>query len=292
MQHDELIWSVINHGFCSFKAKVAKEQTFCKNEYNATGLCNRQSCPLANSRYATIREEEGVCYLYMKTIERAHSPKKLWEKVKLPRSYTQALALVDKQLEYWPKYIVHKNKQRLTKIHQYLIRMRKIRKTRRAKKLVPISKKVEKRELGRERKALAAAKLEKTIEEKLLDRLKQGTYGEIYNYPKEEYENALDEAEELEEAEGEYEEDYEEEEEEGDAEPDVEFVEEFEESDSEIEEMDTAQHVAAQKRRMDAGSGGSSRGSAAKRAKRSGPYVEIEYENEDEEEEKGQLVTA
>ncbi|XP_057955985.1 uncharacterized protein LOC131149507 [Malania oleifera] len=190
MQHDEVIWQVIRHNHCSFMAKITTGN-FCRNPYNVTGVCNRSSCPLANSRYATIRDHDGIFYLYMKTIERAHKPNDLWERVKLPRNYEKALEIIDKHLMYWPKFLVHKTKQRLTKMTQMRIRMRKLAlKTR--EKIMTVPRKEKKRESRREEKAEKAAVLEKSIENELLERLKRGTYGDIYNYPVEEYNKVLD----------------------------------------------------------------------------------------------------
>lgn len=47
----------------------------------------------------------GVFYLYMKTIERAHTPNKLWERVKLPRNYEKALEVIDKHLVWCSEFL-------------------------------------------------------------------------------------------------------------------------------------------------------------------------------------------
>lgn len=190
MQNDEVIWQILRHKHCSFMSKIT-EGIFCRNPYNVTGVCNRSSCPLANSRYATIREDDGVFYLYMKTIERAHQPNKMWERVKLPKNYAKALEIIDKNLMYWPKLLIHKIKQRLTKMTQMRIRMRKLAlKTR--EKLMTTPRKELKRERRREEKALVAAALEKALYKELQERLKKGVYNDIYNEPLKEFSKIIE----------------------------------------------------------------------------------------------------
>jgi protein MAK16 len=246
---------------------------------------------LANSLYATIREEEGKIHLYVKTVERAHSPRNLWEKILLSRNYAKALTQLDEHLAHFPKVLVHRNKQRLTKIHQYLIRMRKLRLKELSghkAKMVRVHRKVEQREERRERKALVAAKLEQSIEKELVERLAKGTYGDIYNFPEVPYQKALASMEETEqESESE-----EEEEDEGL----VEYVEDLEEEDDE-EEMEDLDYLGNGEwgaamdddddDDQDEDEGAKKRKSHPRKdgpRKRRGKGIEIEYEEEKEDE--------
>lgn len=174
---DEIIWQVINQHFCAFKIKTEK-QNFCRNEYNVSGLCNRQSCPLANGRYATVKSVDGKLYLYMKTAERSHMPSRWWERIRLSKNYTRALAQIDDHLQYWQKFLIHKCKQRFTRLTQIAITERRMALNEDERHYTSVKPKVKRREQSREKKALAAAKIEKAIEKELLERLKSGAYGD------------------------------------------------------------------------------------------------------------------
>ncbi|VUG16519.1 MAK16 [Brettanomyces bruxellensis] len=175
---DEVIWNVINNQFCSYRVKTDKNQSLCTNEYNVTGLCNRRSCPLANAKYATVKNDNGKLYLYMKTAERAHTPNRLWERIRLSRNYKTALKQIDDHLLYWNKFMIHKCKQRLTRLTEIMIMERRMALTEQERHYVPVKHKIINRERARERKALAAAKIEKSIEKELMERLKSGAYGD------------------------------------------------------------------------------------------------------------------
>lgn len=183
---DDLIWQVINKQFCSFQISPHQSQNnqkFCRNEYNVTGLCDRRSCPLANAQYATVKQVDGKLYLYIKTVERAHTPRNLWQRIRLSKEYAKALRQIDEHLMYWNEFNINKCKQRFTRLKQVQITERRmaLREERgevSERNYVGVKHKVKKREEKRERKALAAARIEKAIEKELLDRLKSGAYGD------------------------------------------------------------------------------------------------------------------
>ena len=120
-------------------------------------------------------------YLYMKTVERAHMPSKWWERIKLSSNYAKALEQLDERLIYWPKFLIHKCKQRLTRLTQVSIRMKKLAKEDEhiEERVVPkLAPKVRRREENRERKAENAAKVERAIERELIERLRSVAYGD------------------------------------------------------------------------------------------------------------------
>lgn len=199
MNHDDAMWNVMGQNFCSFKVKTHDEKVrFCRNPYNVTGLCQKGVCPLVNAQYATVIEHEDELYLYVKVAERAHLPRRQWEKIRLDKSFPAALAQIDDALQWWDQKLVNKVKARLLRLKQYLMRKRKLMMEPKVE-YVSVNKRQEDKLLRREEKAEAAARIEVEIEKELLERLRSGVYEGVINYDKETFEKLLDEEENREE---------------------------------------------------------------------------------------------
>ena len=144
----------------------------------------------------------------MKTAERAHTPKELWESVKLDPSYNKALEQIDTELQYWPKFLVHKCKQRFTRLRQILVKRRKIKLEGSAEYRV-VSHKAERREKTRLNKITKSAMIENHIRNGLLENLKKEKYAGIYNINPREFDKILETEKDQEEVDEEFvEEDY------------------------------------------------------------------------------------
>lgn len=173
---DENTWRNIGgENFCSFKMKT-EDSVLCRNQNNLTGVCNRFSCPLANSKYATIRAIGDEIYLFVKEPERVHIPRDMYEQIKLSGNYEDALRQIDENLEFWDEKIIHKCKQKLSKFTQYLGRLEYFKENGRTEYMVR-KKKMNRREKLRALKSLNKVNFEKSIGEELMLRLESGIYG-------------------------------------------------------------------------------------------------------------------
>lgn len=301
MSADEVIWSIINDQFCSFKVKT-DTSTFCRNEYNVTGICSKQSCPLANSQYATVKEDNGRLYLYKKVVERAHLPSKMWEKVLLSTNVEESKRQIEEHLQYWSPFLRHRCCLRVDRITEVMKRMRRIENSGSEPILLPRKTKKIKQARSREQRALEVARIQTVIEKELLERLQKGVYGEIYNFnnnafdkllkggkedelqeeSEEEYQKMLDamddkafmealsEDEDEDELEGEFEEEFEEDEEEAEVEGEENSSFDAEEDEQMMKDLEDLIQTNRPKLGAPRVSG--------KRAR----HVEIEYEDESE----------
>lgn len=115
----------------------------------------------------------GSLLLCLKTAERCHMPKEQWERIKLSNNLTEALNQISQETKVgFPNHQTVKCRKRLRRLREVLSKTRRMA-LRKKVKIMPIKKKTERREAIRERKAEIAAKLDKSIEAELLNRLSQ-----------------------------------------------------------------------------------------------------------------------
>lgn len=163
---------------------------------NVDGQCQFLYCPLANSQYACVTEEDGLIYLNMKTAERKHLPNKWWEKIPIPKINGEEM--IEEKLKYFvDEKLLKRNIERYHRLQEVIDRIRILR-TESRSRLVAWDSRVERRIRNREKKAVIAAQLNDKIENELLNRLEMGVYGEMYKNLADKDENKLKKEQEIE----------------------------------------------------------------------------------------------
>jgi len=179
-ENNDLVWDIIGENqFCCFKKKTIVKN-FCKHEFNITGLCSRQSCPLANSKYATIIQQEGIFFLVQKDEKNLNFPNKIWKKIALSRNFGKAIQEINLNLAFWPKFFLYFAKLKLTRLTQIFLRFR-INELKKTKEFFLHKKSIlfHKKNIGENFRKL---EIEKSIEIELLNRLNLGVYGRLYSF--------------------------------------------------------------------------------------------------------------
>lgn len=142
------------------------------------GLRNRET-------YALVKEHESAPFLYIRRAENSHSPKFVWTKLRLSLQLESGMQQLDAHLGDSPATDLGRAKDEFRKVLQILPGKTRdtlpIQKSEgRCEKLVPINRRTERREAKREVKAEASAKVTDSIEAELLQRLRQGIYGQLH----------------------------------------------------------------------------------------------------------------
>jgi protein MAK16 len=115
MQHDEMIWQVIKPPVLFLQTTIGKALSD-KTHFLQTPLFRHAGlviAPVAHSPTANtlLSEKTTAVSLFMKTVERAHSPKKSVGKDCCLVLY-QSLGAIDEHLAFlFPKALIHRNKE-------------------------------------------------------------------------------------------------------------------------------------------------------------------------------------
>jgi protein MAK16 len=115
-------------------------------------------------------------FLFIKEPERVSTPKNCYEKIELSSNYNDSLRQIEELLEFSDEKLIHKCKQRLTKLTQYLKRLESIKGTEKMEYSVR-KKKLTRIERVNALKVLNKIDIEREVEKELILRLECGVYG-------------------------------------------------------------------------------------------------------------------